>query len=55
MNEAETRAELIEPKLEACGWGVVEGSKILREYNITKEKVQYSLPLINTINNVFSF
>ena len=28
MNEAETRAELIDPKLKACGWGVVEGSKI---------------------------
>jgi hypothetical protein len=24
MNEAETRAELIDPKLKACGWGVVE-------------------------------
>jgi type I restriction enzyme, R subunit len=31
MNEAETRAELIDPKLRACGWDVVEGSKILRE------------------------
>ncbi len=31
MNEAETRAELIDPKLKACGWGVIEGSKILRE------------------------
>ena len=28
MNEAETRAELIDPKLKACGWGVVEGSRI---------------------------
>ena len=35
MNESETRAELIDPKLKACGWGVVEDSKILREYNIT--------------------
>lgn len=35
MNEAETRAELIDPKLRANGWGVVEGSKVLREYNIT--------------------
>jgi type I restriction enzyme R subunit len=33
MNESETRAELIDPKLKACGWGVVEGSKILREQN----------------------
>ncbi len=40
MNEAETRAELIDPKLKACGWGVVEGSKVLREYNITQGKIQ---------------
>jgi len=42
MNEAETRAELIDPKLKACGWGVVEGSKILRERNakITDGKIQ---------------
>lgn len=25
MNEAETRAELIDPKLKACGWVVGEG------------------------------
>ena len=36
MNEAETRAELIDPKLKDCGWGVVEGSKILRERNVCK-------------------
>jgi len=40
MNEAETRAELIDPKLKTCGWGVVEGSKILREYNITAGRIQ---------------
>jgi type I restriction enzyme R subunit len=40
MNEAETRAELIDPKLKANGWGVVEGSKILREYHITLGKIQ---------------
>jgi type I restriction enzyme R subunit len=40
MNEAETRAELIDPKLKACGWGVVEGSKVLREYQITDGKIQ---------------
>jgi type I restriction enzyme, R subunit len=40
MNEAETRAELIDPKLRACGWGVVEGSKVLREYGITAGKIQ---------------
>jgi type I restriction enzyme R subunit len=40
MNEAETRAELIDPKLKEAGWGVVEGSKILREYIITIGKIQ---------------
>ncbi|MBK8242615.1 MAG: DEAD/DEAH box helicase family protein [Saprospiraceae bacterium] len=40
MNEAETRAELIDPMLKACGWGVIEDSKILREYNITAGKIQ---------------
>lgn len=40
MNEAETRAEYVDPKLKACGWGVVDGSKILREYKITAGKIQ---------------
>lgn len=40
MNESETRAELIDPKLKACGWGVIEGSKVLREYHITAGKIQ---------------
>lgn len=40
MNEAETRAELIDPQLHASGWGVVEGSKVLRERHITKGKIQ---------------
>ncbi len=31
MNEAETRAELIDPALKAAGWGVVEESRIRRE------------------------
>ena len=31
---------MIDPKLKACGWGVVEGSKILREYHITAGKIQ---------------
>ena len=33
MNEAEARAELIDPALKAAGWGVIEGSKILHEYS----------------------
>jgi type I restriction enzyme R subunit len=32
MNEAETRAEHIDPALKTAGWGVVEGSRVLREY-----------------------
>ena len=40
MNEAETRAERIDPKLKEMGWGVVEGSKILREYVITAGRIQ---------------
>jgi type I restriction enzyme R subunit len=40
MNEAETRAELIDPQLKASGWGIIEGSKILRERHITKGKIQ---------------
>jgi type I site-specific restriction endonuclease len=32
MNEVETRAEHIDPALRAAGCGVVEGSRILREY-----------------------
>lgn len=40
MNEAETRAEIIDPKLKECGWGVVDGSKVLREYQITAGKIQ---------------
>ncbi|MHC1741210.1 MAG: EcoAI/FtnUII family type I restriction enzme subunit R [Anaerolineaceae bacterium] len=40
MNEAETRAEQIDPQLNASGWGVLEGSKVLREYQITAGKIQ---------------
>ena len=35
MNEAETRAEQIDPALKAAGWGAVEGSRIRREYVIS--------------------
>ena len=31
MNEAETRAELIDPALRDAGWGVVEATRVRRE------------------------
>ena len=40
MNEAETRAEHIDPALKTAGWGVVEGSRILREYPITLGRIE---------------
>src|SRR5947207_2496923 len=40
MNEAETRAELIDPALKAAGWGVAEGSHIRREYPITLGRIE---------------
>ncbi len=36
MNESETRAELIDPQLLACGWGVVPDSKVLRERDVCR-------------------
>ncbi|MEX1232934.1 MAG: DEAD/DEAH box helicase family protein [Planctomycetaceae bacterium] len=35
MNEAETRAELIDPALAAAGWGIVDSSRVRREFPIT--------------------
>jgi len=40
MNEAETRAEHIDPALKEAGWGVVESSKIRREYPITPGRIE---------------
>lgn len=40
MNEAETRAERIDPQLQKAGWGIVDGSRILRERHITQGKIQ---------------
>ena len=40
MNEAETRAEYIDPALKAAGWGVAEGSRIRREYHITPGRIE---------------
>ena len=39
MNEAETRAELIDPALREAGWGVVEGSRVRREAIITNGRI----------------
>lgn len=39
MNESETRAEYIDPKLKQAGWGEVEGSKVLREFRITEGRI----------------
>ncbi|MBI3649626.1 MAG: DEAD/DEAH box helicase family protein [Acidobacteria bacterium] len=40
MNEAETRAEHIDPALKTAGWGVVVGSRIRREYPITLGRLE---------------
>lgn len=40
MNEAETRAEHIDPALRLAGWGVVDGSKVLRECRITPGRIE---------------
>src|SRR4051812_2246944 len=40
MNEAETRAEHIDPALTAAGWGAVKGSRIRREYSIVPGRIE---------------
>lgn len=40
MNEADTRAEFIEAKLKAAGWGVVPESRITREYPINAGEIR---------------
>jgi len=40
MNEAETRAEHIDPALQVAGWGVVEGSRVRREFPITPGRIE---------------
>ena len=40
MNESETRAEHIDPALAAAGWGVVDESRIRREYPITLGRIE---------------
>lgn len=40
MNEADTRAELIEPQLKQAGWGDVAESRVQREYNINAGEIR---------------
>ncbi len=40
MNEADTRAELIDPKLTQAGWGDVAESRVQREYNINAGEIR---------------
>ena len=40
MNESETRAELIDPKLKKSGWGILDNSRVLREFPITAGRIQ---------------
>ena len=40
MNEADTRAELIDPQLKLAGWGDVAESRIQREYNINAGEIR---------------
>ena len=40
MNEADTQAEYIDPALNSAGWGVTEGSRILREYPVTLGRIE---------------
>lgn len=45
MNEAETRAKLIDPKLAASDWGVVEGSKVLFYHSPAKSITKVHIEL----------
>ena len=40
MNEADTRAELIDPKLKQAGWGDIAESRVQREYNINAGEIR---------------
>jgi type I restriction enzyme, R subunit len=40
MNEAETIAELIDPKVKEVGWGKVDGSIVRREFKITNGEIK---------------
>jgi type I restriction enzyme, R subunit len=40
MNEADTRAELIDPQLKQAGWGDIAESRVQREYNINAGEIR---------------
>ncbi len=40
MNEADTRAELIDPQLKLAGWGDVAESRVQREFNINAGEIR---------------
>lgn len=40
MNEAETRAEHIDPALTAAGWGVIEGSAVRPRVSYHRGRLQ---------------
>lgn len=40
MNEADTRAEIIDPKLKQAGWGISAESRVQREYNINAGEIR---------------
>ena len=40
MNEADTRAELIDPQLKLSGWGDIAESRVQREYNINAGEIR---------------
>ncbi len=40
MNEADTRRELIDPKIKDAGWGEVKGSSIRAEFQITNGEIK---------------
>ena len=46
MNEAEIRAEHIDPALKAAGWGIVEASRIRSEHPITFGALATHTPLL---------
>lgn len=39
MNEAETEAEYIDPALKAAGWGVIDGSRVRKQFPISKGRL----------------